>query len=124
VQRGEAGLTLVEVLVAIVVLTVGLLALVGSWAHIARAIGAGRHATVAAQAAASRLAELHRIAQSSPSCGAVEWRSGADSSHGTALSWRILDVSGPARRVELVVRWRKVSGWSADTILTAVLCAP
>lgn len=124
-RQGRAGLTVTEVLVAAVVLTVGLLALAGSWAHTGRMLGWGRQSTVVAQAAASRLAELRRIANAGlPPCSSPEWRDGRDSSHALVQSWQILDPAGPARRIELVVRSRRASGWRADTVSAALLCGP
>ena len=54
------GVTVAEVLVAVVVLTVGVLALVGTWARTSRMIGLGRHSTVAALAASSRIEWLRQ----------------------------------------------------------------
>jgi Tfp pilus assembly protein PilV len=123
VRQDERGFTVAEVVVAVVVLTVGLLALAGSFARVSRMIGAGRHATLAAMAAGGRLAWLHRVAHStSPPCASPEWRSDSAVSAGVMETWRVLDAAGTARRVELVVRHRTAGGPAADTVITAVLC--
>ncbi len=110
-------------MVAVVVLAVGLLALAGSWAQAARMIGRGRHETVAASAAVSRVDWLHRVAASSvPACGGPEWGGGSAATHGLTEEWRILDAAGPARRADVVLRSRTAAGWSDDTVVTAVLC--
>lgn len=123
--RPSAGLTLVEVLVAVIVLTFGVLAFVGSWAHTARMIGLGRQATAAAFGVQDRLGRLHHVAHSTvPACTSPEWSDGVDSSHGLVQRWRILDPLGLVRRIELVVRTRRPSGWSADTVTAAAWCPP
>ncbi len=117
------GFTVAEVLVAIVVLAVGLLALAGSWAHTARMIGRGRHGTVASAAALSRVSWLHRVAASSvPRCSGPQWADGSVAAPGLTEEWRIRDAAGPVRRAEIVLRTRTTAGWSDDTVATAVLC--
>ncbi|CAN5739424.1 hypothetical protein BH24GEM1_BH24GEM1_07200 [soil metagenome] len=117
------GFTVAEVLVAVVVLTVGVLALVGSSAHMSRMIGRGRHATVAAMLAASRLERLRLVARStSPPCASPEWQDGSAVEAGVLQSWEILDPAGVARRLQLIVRYRTPVGLATDTVVTAVLC--
>ncbi|MBA3893069.1 MAG: hypothetical protein H0X69_05165 [Gemmatimonadales bacterium] len=117
------GFTVAEVLVAVVVLTVGVLALVGSSAYMSRMIGRGRHATVAAMLAASRLERLRLVARStSPPCTAPEWQGGSAAEAGVLQSWEMLDPAGVARRLQLIVRYRTPVGLATDTVVTAVLC--
>ena len=117
------GFTVAEVLVAVVVLTVGVLALVGSSALMSRMIGRGRHATIAAMLAASRLERLRLVARStSPPCTAPEWQGGSAVEAGVLQSWEILDPAGVARRLQLIVRYRTPLGPATDTVVTAVLC--
>src|SRR3989442_13457529 len=59
-MKREAGFTIVEVIVAILVLTIGLLALVTSAALVTRMIGRGQRSAVAAQYAQRRL-EMPRV---------------------------------------------------------------
>jgi Tfp pilus assembly protein PilV len=116
---------MVEVLVAVVVLAVGVLALVGTSAQISRMIGRGRHSTVAALLASGRIERLREAARStSPPCTGAEWRSDSAAEAGVLQSWQILDPAGAARRLRLIVRYRTPSGLATDTILTAVLCRP
>lgn len=124
-RASRRGFTVAESLVAIVVLTVGVLALVGSSAQTVRMIGQGRHATLAAMAAAGRIERLRHLAGSTrPSCTSPEWRSDSAGGGGVSERWEILDPSGVGRRLRLVVRSRTASGIATDTILTAVLCGP
>lgn len=119
------GVGLAEVVVALVLLTVGVLALVGSSARMARMIGRGRHATVAAMAAAGRIEWLrHLAASSAPPCGAPQWRNDSAVRPGLTERWQILDAGGFSRRLLVVVRHRTVAGTSTDTFATALLCRP
>jgi hypothetical protein len=119
----ESGLTIAEAVVAVVVLSVGVLALVGSAALTTRMLGRGRHSTRTGQVAAARIERLRQIAFSTvPACTGPEWRS--DSAGGPDLTetWQILDPAGPARRVRIVLRSRHPAGFSTDTVVTGFLC--
>ena len=119
----RSGVTLAEVLVAVVVLSVGLLALAGSTALAGRMVSLGQQATRVALAAASRVERLRQVAFSTaPGCSASEWRSDSAGGSGLSESWEILDPAGPVRRVMIVLRSRRPSGTSSDTVLTAVQC--
>ena len=124
-RASRYGLTVAEVLVAVVVLTVGVLALVGSSAQVSRMIGRGRQATVAAMVAAGRVERLRRIALStSPPCASPEWRSDSAAGVGVTESWHILDPAGVVRRLQVVVRHSTPTGLATDTVATALLCGP
>ncbi|HEY7479445.1 MAG TPA: hypothetical protein VH680_02925 [Gemmatimonadales bacterium] len=124
-RPGSHGVTVVEVLVAVMVLTVGVLALAGSFAAMSRMVGRGGRATIAAEVAAGRLDELRRVAHStSPPCTGPQWRSDNASESGIVERWQLLDEAGPARRVQLVVSYRTPAGVVTDTAVTAVLCEP
>ena len=119
----RSGFTIVEALLAAVVLSVGILALVGSAALTTRMLGRGRHSTRTGQVAAARIERLRQIAFSTvPACTGAEWRS--DSAGGPDLTerWEILDPTGAARRVRIVVRARHPTGVSSDTVVTGMLC--
>lgn len=118
---GKHGFTVAEVLVAVVVFTVGVLALVGAAAATSRMVARGRYATVGAAVLAGRIEELHRIAAATvPACSAPEWRSDSASESGVSLRWDVLDAAGASRRLRLVLRHPARA--SADTVMTAVLC--
>jgi type II secretion system protein I len=125
VLRDRSGVTLVEVMVGLVVFTVGVLALMGSWAAMSRSVGRGRHATVAAMIASGRLHWLSRVAGSaSPSCSGADWRDGTADAQGATEAWQILDRAGVVRRVQVIVRHRTPTGLATDTVASAVLCLP
>ena len=124
----RSGFTVAEVIVAVTVLSVGLLALAGSAALTSRMVGWGQRDTRVGQAAAARVERLRQVAFSTvPACSAPAWRSDSagDSAVGSGLSesWEILDDAGPVRRVLIVLHSRRPGGTSSDTVLTAVLCA-
>lgn len=120
---GRNGFTIIEALVAVVVLATGILVLAGSAALTSRMIGRGGLSTRIGMAAASRADRLRRVAHSTvPACTAPEWRDDSTSSAGWSESWQILDASGPARRVRIVVRAIHPTGTSTDTVVTGFLC--
>jgi hypothetical protein len=119
----RSGFTVAEVVVAVIVLSVGLLALAGSTALTSRMVGSGRQVTRVGQAAAARLERLRQVAFSTvPACSAPAWRSGSAGGSGLSESWSILDGAGPVRRVLIVLRSQRPGGTSTDTVFTAVLC--
>jgi prepilin-type N-terminal cleavage/methylation domain-containing protein len=119
----RSGFTVVEVVVAVLVLSVGILALVGSAGLTSRMVGWGRQSTMVGLTAAARVERLRQVAFSTtPPCGAAEWQSGSAPGPGVSEAWEILGGTGPARRVLIVLRSRRPGGVSSDTILTAVLC--
>ena len=121
--RSRSAITIAEAVVAMVVLSVGVLALVGSASLTSRMAGRGRHSTRIAQVAAARIARLHQIAFSTvPPCTGAEWRSDSAGVPGLTESWQILDPAGSARRVQIVLRSRHPTGVSSDTVVTGVLC--
>jgi Tfp pilus assembly protein PilV len=125
VRTRKTGFTVAEVVVAVVVFTVGVLALVGASAAMGRMIGRGRQATVAAAVLAGRIEELHRIARSTwPPCTAPDWQGGSATEAGITYDWDVLDAVGVARRVRLVARHQTLTGTATDTAMTAVLCEP
>src|SRR5256885_10244582 len=76
-MKREQGFTIVEVIIAIMVLTVGLLVLVNSSALVTRMISQGQRSAVAATDAARILDSLRAVACTARNAGsAVVWRGG------------------------------------------------
>jgi hypothetical protein len=118
-------LTIAEVMVAVVVLTVGVLALVGSAALTSRMLGRGRLSTRTGLVAAARIEWLRQVAFSTvPACTGAEWRSDSAGGPGLTESWQIMDPVGLVRRVRIVLRSRHPTGTSSDTVVTGILCGP
>src|SRR3989442_7503260 len=108
-MKREAGFTIVEVIVAILVLTIGLLALVTSAALVTRMIGRGQRSAVAAQYAQRRL-EMLRVSgcksqaggsealmRGSTPLGSPTWRLVATSAYPWAIPGRSQDHTAPAQ---------------------------
>lgn len=121
-KRTESGFTLVEVLVAVVVLGVGITALVSSSAMVTRMIGRGQMETRAAQLASKRLETLRRVAYStSPKCTSGGFVNGGPlTSQGVTESWQITGAT--PRTVTVTVSYRTVRGTHTDVLTTRIWC--
>jgi len=122
-RRGNSGFTLVEVLVAVVVLGVGITALVSSSAMVTRMIGRGQISTRAAQRASQRLEWLRREAYStSPKCTSGSFANGGPVvSRGVTESWQV--VAGTPRTVRVIVSYKTARGTHADSLTTRIWCS-
>lgn len=122
-SAGRAGFTIVEVLIAVVVLAVGIVALVGSSASSSRMIGRGRTATRAVQAATERMEMIRADAyRTSPDCTALA--NGSDSAAtGVVTTWTITGTGTP-RTVRVISSYRVPGRTKADTLTTQIRCLP
>lgn len=122
-MRSQRGLTLLEILVAIVVLGVGIAALVGTSGMTSRMLGAAKVETRAAQAASSRMEALRLAAQStSPRCSSPAFASGGPVlSGGMTESW-VVAPSGKVRRVRVIVTYLTVKGTRTAELETSMSC--
>lgn len=121
--RRRSGFTIVEVLIAVVLMTVGVMALVSSSAMVTRMVGGGRASTFAGQTATARIERLRQIAAStSPACTSADWKTDSAVSGRINEKWRLLDNSGNSRRVEITLRYPRAKGLSYDTVRTRILC--
>jgi Tfp pilus assembly protein PilV len=123
VKRTAIGVTLVEVLIAIVVLGIGILALTGTSALATRMIGSGKVETRAAMRASSRVELLRAAANSTtPHCQAPSFSSGGPVlSDAMAESWAVAP-SGSLRGVRVTVSYRTVHGSRAALLETKIAC--
>ena len=89
-MTNRQGFTVVEVLVAIMVLGVGILALVGSSMLVTRMIGEGKRATFATQIAQQRIEWVRRRAMNtSPQCTTVTAAAGSATADRITEQWTI-----------------------------------
>jgi prepilin-type N-terminal cleavage/methylation domain-containing protein len=118
-----AGLTLIEVLVALVVLCVGILALTGSSSVITRMIGSGKAETHAAMAASQRMETLRLAARAGTArCTSPDFASGGPIiQDGLTQSWTV-SPAGSIRRVRVTVTYLTVRGIRSAELETAVAC--
>jgi prepilin-type N-terminal cleavage/methylation domain-containing protein len=123
VKRSASGFTIVEVLVAIVVLSIGLIALAGSSAIVTRMIGRGKVETRVAQAASRRIEALRLAAYStSPRCTTGAFANGGPvTTNGLTESWTV-PTTGKVRAVQVNVTYRTVRGTRTASLQTRIEC--
>lgn len=116
----ERGFTIVEVLVAVLILTVGLLALASTAALVTRMVGQGDRYTEAANLA-GRQFETFRSQWTGTNCaGAAD---GSTTGSGFTVAWRVTSVaSGRARQVQLTVSSPTGRGTRTDTFFQTITC--
>ena len=122
-KQSSSGFTLVEVLVAVVILTVGILALAGTSGMSTRMIGRGKVETRAALVASGRMEALRLAAYgSTPRCNAPAFASGGPLiSQGVSESWLVPAV-GKVRRLRVTVTYFTVRGSRSASLDTAIEC--
>jgi type IV pilus assembly protein PilV len=122
-QSSRGGFTIVEVLIAVVMLSVGVLALASSSGAITRMMNFGRMKTDATAIAQSVLDSLrYRAAATTPKCTAVV--SGSQSSspkRGYSTSWNV-QTSGSSRNITVTVAYRIGSQAKTETLTTSMFC--
>lgn len=123
VLRSSTGLTLVEVMVAVVILGVGISALAGSFALVTRMIGRGRVQSRAALLAASRMEQLRLAAGSTaPRCISVAFADGGPLSTQSVTERWELGPAGAVRQVRVIVSYPVPGGAHVDTLETRIDC--
>jgi Tfp pilus assembly protein PilV len=126
VKAREGGFTVVEVVVAMLVLTIGVTAMVGSSALVTRQIGRGRSISNATQLAVQRLETLRRIADRRTSVGGAKcqdasFASGTATTLGMSESWTV-PSTGILRGVSATVSYNRTGGTSRVTLRTLIAC--
>ena len=118
----ERGFTIVEVMIAVVLLTCGIMALVGSSAMVTRMIGKGRQSTLTGQVATSQVETLRQLAAAtSPPCTHASFKTDSTTSSGIKTKW-VVPANGNARLVVLSLSYQTPKGLARDTIRTTILC--
>jgi prepilin-type N-terminal cleavage/methylation domain-containing protein len=123
------GFALVEVLLAMVILTVGMLGLTGTTVLVTRMITRGQRAAEAANFATLRLERL-RASGGPGGAGCSTHTSGADTLfRGTAVtainSWTWTTLSNQTWKIALAVTYQTGPGTTrTDTLMTEVSCVP
>lgn len=122
-KHPSQGFTLIEVLVALLVLGVGILALVGTSAGVTRMIGRGRIETRAAQAASGRMETLRLAAHAtSPRCSDPGFASGGPLlSGGMTESW-VVTPAGRVSQVRVTVTYLTLRGAREAVLETTLTC--
>jgi prepilin-type N-terminal cleavage/methylation domain-containing protein len=124
-RSAQAGFTLVELLIAVLVLGIGITALVGTSALVTRQIGRGRIVTIANQLATQKLDELRRAAaikSGGNHCTNAAFASGnSGPTRGVSLTWTV-GASGAARNVTVTASYPVSNGTKTFQISTYVGC--
>jgi prepilin-type N-terminal cleavage/methylation domain-containing protein len=123
VTRSERGFTLVEVLIAVVVLGIGVVALAGSAGMVTRMVGRGQSETRAAETATRRIEALRLVAWSTtPRCTAGGFASGGPQTvNGVRERW-IVTLVGSVGTVTDTVTHRTARGTHTDVLSTQIEC--
>ena len=121
-KRSTAGFTLVEVLIAVMILGVGVVALAGSSAMVTRMISRGQMATRASQVASQRLESLRLLAHSTdPKCTSGQFANGtATNPLGLQESWTIV-ANGSSRTITSTVTYNTGRGRTHSDALTTII---
>ncbi len=121
-KQDRSGFTLVEVLVAVLVLSIGVTALVGSAGVATRMIGRGHMGTRAAQMASWRLESLRLAANSTtPPCTAGTFVGGTYTARGITEKVVIVGAGSPRTIIDSV-SYLTVKGTHKDVLTTQVRC--
>lgn len=125
-RRDSRGFTIVELLVAIVILTIGVLAIGSGAMASTRNLHRSRLATVAATQAQGKMDELlSYAAATSPPCNSLSGFTSSVSpvtTNQVALSWNV-PANGTLRTVRVFARYRLAgTGLRTDTLLATVAC--
>ena len=114
-RRARPGLTVVEVLVALVLVSVGLLAIAGASALALRTATAASFERRAVRHADRRLARL-------TAAGCTSAGVGSDSAAGLRERWSIADSLGGVAAVETSVEWLAGARRRVLTLRSALVC--
>lgn len=115
-QREKRGFTLVEIMVAIIVLSIGLLGLASTSAVVTRQIGGGAQMTLAASTAQARFEILRSM-----DCTLLS--SGSASARGISEVWTVTALTR-AREVTDTVKFTTPRGQSVHAYRTMIPCVP
>ena len=123
-MKTRNGFTLIEVMVAIVILAVGVLGMLTTSSLVTRMIGRGKLTTRAAQVAETRLEILRQQALSStPSCSTLG-ASGTATTSGLTEVWTVTTpvTSTKLRQFSVTVTYPVTSGTRTATVSTIIRC--
>jgi prepilin-type N-terminal cleavage/methylation domain-containing protein len=121
VSRARSGFTLVEVLVAVTVLAVGVVAMAGSAAAVTRMIGRGKIDTRAAQLATLKVDSLRVAAYATtPRCAALA-NGGPVTSDKVRLSWTVAATPN-GRTVNVSATYGTTRGARTEVLTTYIEC--
>jgi Tfp pilus assembly protein PilV len=122
-KRRIAGLTLVEVMMALAILSLGMIAMLGMQVQAMRGGKQGRHTTRAAQIARDRMEFFHRIQWTDPDLAdTTGWLIAGDivndqvetlgggtfrTEQAYTVDWEIQDLAADLKQIDVRVTWRE-----------------
>jgi prepilin-type N-terminal cleavage/methylation domain-containing protein len=121
-KHSSLGFTLIEVLIAVVLLGIGIIALAGGSSSVTRMIGHGKVETRAAQTASRRMEILRLAGAELPRCTNPRFASGGPVlSGGMTESWQV-PATGKVRQVSVTVTYLTVRGPRSARLETKLAC--
>jgi Tfp pilus assembly protein PilV len=118
IRRARRGVSLVELLVAMTLLVIGLLAIVGVSASITRSLGESRSDNTAAMVAQSRFEKLAGTACTSLTLGyTVE-----ETTRGVTERYKVIDGGNNTRQIVDSVSWNTRKGTRRQAFSTLLPC--
>jgi Tfp pilus assembly protein PilV len=121
-RRREWGFTLVEVILAALLLSVGLLGLASSAALVMRMLERGRRSAAAALFAGRRLEMLRARGCASQAPGAEV--ANRDGTPVDSVTWRFAALGSGAWHIVVTNHYRTdITAWRTDSIETEISCA-
>jgi len=119
--KQEQGFTLVEVIIAVLVLTIGLLGLVGSAALVTRMIGRGHRSGVEVAFSQRRIEMLRSTACANQATGTdVLMRGGVPVD---SLSWQFVNLGNSTWQVIMTSKYQTDRGkWRSEISETEISC--
>jgi prepilin-type N-terminal cleavage/methylation domain-containing protein len=129
-RRSEQGFTIVEILMAVVVLSIGVMALVGSSAMATRMIGRGKESTDVVQVATARAEWLrYNAAATAPGCANANIKTDSATTvtkttpGGIGEKWVLQGNPGDLTRdVRMTFTYRVPKGTRTDTMMITLYC--
>lgn len=119
-MKDSKGYSLLEIMMALVILSVGLLALVQMQGYFAEGSGDARYITRAMDMGMSRMEELKQLTYGDALLNAgVHNQTVNTHSKPFQVGWRVTDITTNSKRIELTVTWNS-GGDSKSIQLTGV----
>ena len=119
----KQGFTLAEVLVAVMILSVGLLAIAASSGTVYRMLGHGKLSTEVAHIASTRMELLRREAnRTTPRCTSAGFASGVDTPETNVIETWTVTGTGLSRDVIVVITTPAGHGPANDSIFSSLDC--
>lgn len=126
-SRNRAGFTIIEVMVAVMVLAIGVLALASSSGFVSRMLSRGRISTLAAQAAVDQIERLRTYALATdPTCTHASFAGSPSAqprqNNRVLLEWTV-SPNGKVRDVQVSATYNTARGPRTEIIRTRILCS-